>query len=197
MVRQSISPQLNRIKPNCTLKWVQFDCLSTHGNMLKLSICFLVVFAIGALASDEPDRIVGGQQARRGQFPHQVSLRRNTTRAHFCGGSIIHERFVLSAAHCTQNAFSMPANVQIAVGAHHRANGGILHTVLRIINHPRFNRRRMENDICVIQTTTPIRFGQYVRAIKLPSTNLPDENNLPLTVSGWGQYRVSISHRIN
>lgn len=50
------------------------------------------------------DRIFGGQEAAVGQFPYQVSLRFLMEPAsgfvHVCGGSIITNRFVLTAAHC-------------------------------------------------------------------------------------------------
>lgn len=43
-------------------------------------------------------RIVGGQTAQEGQFPYQVSLRANGN--HFCGGSIVNEYWIVTAAHC-------------------------------------------------------------------------------------------------
>lgn len=43
--------------------------------------------------------IVGGSTAATGQFPHQVSLR-SSGNAHFCGGFVINNRWVGSAAHC-------------------------------------------------------------------------------------------------
>lgn len=47
---------------------------------------------------DANSRIVGGQLAEEGQFPHQVALFRDNRFS--CGGSILDKRHVLTAAHC-------------------------------------------------------------------------------------------------
>lgn len=47
-------------------------------------------------------RVVGGSNASPGQFPYIASLRRVLTGSHFCGGVIINNAYVLTAAHCTR-----------------------------------------------------------------------------------------------
>lgn len=43
-------------------------------------------------------RVVGGQNADKGEFPWLVSITRRG--GHFCGGTIINNRFILTAGHC-------------------------------------------------------------------------------------------------
>lgn len=52
---------------------------------------------------DEDGKIVGGQKARRGQFPYQVAMYLYTPdqSSSKCGGSLISRQWVLTAAHCT------------------------------------------------------------------------------------------------
>jgi hypothetical protein len=48
--------------------------------------------------------IVGGQKAKKGEFPHSVALaERRLELNFFCGGSLISEKFVLTAAHCKRS----------------------------------------------------------------------------------------------
>lgn len=49
------------------------------------------------------NKISRGQEANPGEFPYIVSLKENRLfQAHFCGGAIIHPRWILTAKHCLE-----------------------------------------------------------------------------------------------
>jgi secreted trypsin-like serine protease len=88
-------------------------------NTLTVSVVFLAIVA-GTLAGPAGTRVVGGDDAQPHQFPHQISLqlRFSTGKAfHFCGGSILNESFVLTAAHCHKE--DTPTEyVEVVAGEH-------------------------------------------------------------------------------
>lgn len=139
-------------------------------------------------------RIVGGVEAKPGEFPHQVSLRAfvGSQLVHFCGGAILNNRWIITAGQCLYRRLSNPHYVRAIVGAHHRTNDGTAYTIKRTVIHPEYNRPQLSNDIGLIQTVNEIEFvPDRVASVRLPSLELPDDGELEVFVSGWGQLAVS------
>jgi len=129
------------------------------------------------------EKIVGGEEATPHEFPWIVDMRRG---GHYCGGSIISEEWVMTAAHCSTAA---PSNYELVAGDHHigQTEGTEQRRqVVRIIRHPRYGNTNIqyENDIALMKVDTPFQFNQYVQPAPIPDMTFePTERAV---VAGWG-----------
>ncbi|KAL0274765.1 UNVERIFIED_CONTAM: hypothetical protein PYX00_002814 [Menopon gallinae] len=132
-------------------------------------------------------RIVGGQDARLGEFPYQISLQTRSQRRHFCGGSILNDHVILTAAHCVApNYIGNPTALQIVAGLLRQSNPSGAQTigVKRIIKHPKYTTGVQPNDIAILILASSLKFNSNVQPIRLPSPGA--EFNGDTILSGWG-----------
>ncbi|XP_014369518.2 chymotrypsin-2 [Papilio machaon] len=160
--------------------------------MLRLTLFFLICFTCGIqgyilpvgefdLFKSDP-RIVGGEDAPESGIPYQASLRSNYN-SHFCGGSIISQRWILTAAHCTVGKTNR--TMIVVVGTNSLLAGGDRYTVETIIIHEQYNSNLIYNDVSVVKVSSDIEFGDRVQPIHLAYKDTSAGSDLLL--SGWGR----------
>nr|QGT40991.1 Chy5a [Tomicus yunnanensis] len=131
-------------------------------------------------------RIVGGSVATRGAFPYQAALIINS--GSFCGGSIISNQWVLTAAHCVDTASA----VQVILGAHNPRSTVNEPTQLRLVAngrvvHTGWETSVLQNDIALLRLAS-IPVGQAgISAINLAPSNSPTYAGSTGIISGWGR----------
>lgn len=133
----------------------------------------------------EGQRIVGGQEARPGSHPWIVSLQMGSS--HFCGGTIVAEDVVVTAAHCV--ADGSPSKIVAGAHNHNSPSGVQSSSPSRITMHPQYNPQTTMNDIAVIKLATPFKFNDKVMPACLPSAGEQVPDNTQGTVAGWGLTR--------
>lgn len=128
------------------------------------------------------DFIVGGVHAEIEEFPWIVSLMKSYS--HHCGGSIVTPNRVVTAAHCT---FGDSARLfKIRAGSTNRNEGGDVVSVSEIVNHARYNKYEMENDISILFLDWPLQMSSKIRVIGLPKQDQHITDGTNLNVAGWG-----------
>ncbi|XP_042129063.1 trypsin-4-like [Peromyscus maniculatus bairdii] len=149
---------------------------------MKIFIFFAFLGAAVAFPAggDDDDKIIGGYACPKHSIPYQVSL--NDGDGHQCGGSLISDQWVLSAAHCYKGW-----SLQVRLGEHniHVLEGGEQFIdPEKIIRHPKYNKTTADNDILLIKLKSPATLNSQVSTISLP-TSCPSTGAQCL-VSGWG-----------
>lgn len=135
-------------------------------------------------------RILGGHTAEPGQFPHQISLRIFRL-FHLGGGSILSERWIVTAAHCTYDFEQDWLTIQ--AGAHHITGDGDEYEIERIIEHPEYDNFHLYNDIALIELSVSLALSDRVAVIGYGTTT-PIGVGVSARTSGWGQ--MDVSYRI-
>jgi len=158
---------------------------------IALAVLTGLAGAAGALASSHPESptIIGGYEATRGAWPWMAGLVRasqvDTYQGQFCGGSLIDDDWVLTAAHCTIG--NNPDEIDVIIGVHDLEldlNNGIGERigVKRIIMHPEYDDRTMMNDLSLIQLDRPVTGFSPVSLVSGTS----DLATRLATAIGWG-----------
>lgn len=145
-----------------------------------------LLVSVGAFATSPAEGIVGGSQAGRGEFPFMASIQRkgqDGTDGHFCGGTVIGARWVLTAAHCLVD--SKPRDIQVGVGRTDIDNlsEGQTLRVDRIVVHPDYQDSGTF-DAALVRVTRKIASPRI--ALAAVGKDRLEADGAPLTVAGWG-----------
>ncbi|GLG93532.1 Chymotrypsin [Gryllus bimaculatus] len=134
-------------------------------------------------------RIVGGIEASPHSIPYQVALLLDTgAGTAFCGGSLLNNEWVLTAAHCAEVAQS----VTVILGAHNvqeEEAEQVRQVSTGIVVHPAWNSLLLQNDIALIRLPQPVTYNANIQPIRLPRRSESSQTfNKEITLaSGWGK----------
>ncbi|XP_044133618.1 trypsin-like [Bufo gargarizans] len=125
------------------------------------------------------ERIIGGEECVRHSQPWQVALYYFGT--FICGGVLINESWVLTAAHCNAS------NIQVRLGKHNLTDAEEteqLTYAVKICIHGEYNIKTDDNDIMLLKLASPAILNEYVAIIPLCSSVIEEDEDC--SISGWG-----------
>ncbi|KAK7085178.1 Transmembrane protease serine 6 [Halocaridina rubra] len=146
-------------------------------------------------------RIIGGTELKtQNKYPWMVRLTMFQDKGTFqCGGTLINDRYVLTAAHCVHDEslskYTKPRNLKITLADHDQSSTeddipGVTRdvAVAAVIPHKKYDDRKFEYDIALLKLKKPLDLLEYkeISAACLPRSASENFAGIKATVIGWG-----------
>uniref|UniRef100_A0A8C6G0I7 Peptidase S1 domain-containing protein n=1 Tax=Moschus moschiferus TaxID=68415 RepID=A0A8C6G0I7_MOSMO len=152
-------------------------------------VLFLLLVALFLFPTGEAGKIIGGREAKPHSRPYMAYLRIQTPEnILICGGFLVREDFVLTAAHC------LGRSIKVKLGAHDIKRNERTQQVIsvrRAIPHPGYNSEMDTNDLMLLQLKRKAKVTAAVSTIALPSGSDAVNPGMLCSVAGWGLLRVN------
>uniref|UniRef100_A0A286XP61 Peptidase S1 domain-containing protein n=1 Tax=Cavia porcellus TaxID=10141 RepID=A0A286XP61_CAVPO len=175
----------NMDKYSEALTWKRFLLLGKM-QLLLLLLAFLL------LPRAEAGEIIGGHEAKPHSRPYMAYLRiRREKSRKICGGFLIQEDFVLTAAHC------LKGQIKVTLGAHNIKEQEDTQQVIRVqkaFPHQDFNWEKRINDIMLLKLQKKAKLTKAVQLLNLPKEMTQVKPGTRCQVAGWGRLSPDGNH---
>ncbi|XP_055411866.1 mast cell protease 1A-like [Bubalus kerabau] len=152
-------------------------------------VLFLLLAALPLFPTGEAGKIIGGHEAEPHSRPYMAFLQFKTSgKPNHCGGFLVREDFVLTAAHC------LGRSIKVTLGAHNIKKKERTQQVIqlrRAIPYPGYNSETYANDLMLLQLKRKAKVTAAVSTIGLPSSSDTVNPGMLCSVAGWGLLHVN------
>ena len=152
-------------------------------------IVFLISISAFNLKAQNIQAITNGFPIEIQNVPYQVSIQNKSSGKQFCGGSIINNKYILTAAHCVVGTNASNITISVGFGLQNSPESNIqTYNARRIVVNPNYNNTTFDFDVAVIEIYGTFTFNNFVQPIVLISNQnlVPETTGNQVRVSGWG-----------
>ncbi|XP_051765542.1 mast cell protease 1A-like isoform X8 [Ctenopharyngodon idella] len=130
--------------------------------------------------------IVNGREAKPHSRPYMVSVQ--AKEQHICGGFLISDRFVMTAAHCRNNSKVLT----VVLGAHDLRQKNLDRIKVDFYHkHPKFTNGSFHNDIMLLRLEKHVELNDNIKGISIPTKEDDIEAVTVCSVAGWGSLKTN------
>uniref|UniRef100_T1J631 Peptidase S1 domain-containing protein n=1 Tax=Strigamia maritima TaxID=126957 RepID=T1J631_STRMM len=132
------------------------------------------------------NRVVGGVTTEIHEYPWQAGISTHNGYL-FCGGTLINNRYVITAAHCTRGRSA--SSLLVVLGEHDTSTDAEAKSVkvgvAAIIRHPSYDTLTNNNDIALLRLNKEIKFDYRMKppCFTRPGFQYPGQEAV---ITGWG-----------
>ncbi|XP_055527990.1 trypsin-1-like [Wyeomyia smithii] len=155
---------------------------------MKGLLVTIVLSLFLALVTAQEPKIYNGFDVHIRDRPYQVAI---FLLGQFnCGGTLIGDRWILTAAHCVRRRFSgdiFASELTVRIGSHFLRRGGHLIRVTDVIKHPEYDEISGDCDYALIELEYPYSIDPIARPVEMIDENETIAEGTLCTASGWGK----------
>ncbi|KAM6938521.1 trypsin-like [Lycodopsis pacificus] len=149
-----------------------------HRSLLLHLLMYLGLYALGS-------EIINGRKVPENLMLYMASVQNNG--AHVCGGFLINEHFVVTAAHCER---LNPTSVVLGTHNLQKVDNNTMRYRVKTCKFKSHVNVGKGDDIMLLKLSGKARLGKKVQPIPLPNTEMKVKDQSKCRVAGWGWTRT-------
>ncbi|XP_031174316.2 duodenase-1-like [Sander lucioperca] len=157
----------------------QVNCLAGIMHALHQFLLFHVLTCLGQNAHGSV--IIHGKKVPENSMLYMASVQ-NSAKKHVCGGFLINENFVLTAAHCDEE---VPTSVVLGTHDLTKADDSMRYSITKF-KYPLYQDVPYGNDLMLLKLSRNVGLNDRVQTIPLPKDEINMMENVECSVAGWG-----------